>query len=65
MLKATDLQKAKWRPFLITQNLSQSSNYAALLTHQDTREPTSIAIDALYSAIGGVLKQFVNNTWQP
>ncbi|CAH8578282.1 unnamed protein product [Schistosoma bovis] len=38
---------------------------ATMLAHQDTRAPISIAVDASDSAIGGVLQQWVNNSWQP
>lgn len=38
---------------------------ATLLAHQDTQAPISIAVDASDSAIGGVLQQWVNNSWQP
>ncbi|CAH8608971.1 unnamed protein product [Schistosoma mattheei] len=38
---------------------------ATMLAHQDTEAPISIAVDASDSAIGGVLQQWVNNSWQP
>lgn len=38
---------------------------ATILAHQDTQMPISIAVDASNSALGGVLQQWVNHSWQP
>ncbi|CAI2724603.1 unnamed protein product [Schistosoma spindalis] len=38
---------------------------AAMLAHQDPKASISIAVDASGSAIGAVLQQWVNHSWQP